>query len=65
MIPQEAYVFLLGFFLVFGFPLFFTLCYSVFHLVFLYCLFSKDRDKEVKTLDVWGGGEDLGGNESG
>ena len=32
---------------------------------FLYCLFSKDRDKEVKTLDVWGGGEDLGGNEGG
>jgi hypothetical protein len=28
-------------------------------------LFSKDREKEGKKLDVWGGEEDLGGKEGG
>ena len=63
MIPQEAHVCLLFFpCYCFSSVYLFTLCYSGFYVCLLACLFSIDREKEGK-LNVWGGGEDLGGNE--
>lgn len=32
---------------------------------FCICLFSKERDKQVKELDGWRGGKGLGGDEEG
>ena len=66
MIPQEAHVCLLFFpCYCFSSVYLFTLCYSGFYVFLLACLFSKDREKEGKKLDIWRGGEDLGGNEGG
>ena len=66
MIPQEAHVCLLFFpCYCFSSVYLFTLCYSGFYVFLLACLFSKDREKEGKKLDIWGGGEYLGGNEGG